>query len=799
MTATKDSKKNSPPQGKVIEIPKESLPEKITYDVDTLKEFIDFVFDTENLEADENILVWKTGGLVPGFPQPDYLRMFDNLKKATRPNKLYFGTSTTLADPDGNLRNRKVLFKQFYVLVLDDIGTKVPLDKIPAAFKPSYVIETSAGNFQYGYVLAEPLTVREEAEALVQLVYDAGFSDAGGKMATKLVRLPAGVNGKRGDGQNFPVKLISMDKNILWSPADILDTLNIGVSWADVVADGEKIMKERASGRVKLTSWSAIKPELPSFDGSVDEVAEWLYSTDKVKQETPEWLTIECPWADTHSDGNDWASYSPIGWGHPPYASSRNFNCFHEHCRMRKTIDFLDYVSEMGGPNMPVRDHAHELVSRYAFDEFDMGVWDIQRDGQPAHIKMDAFNYLHPHKVTVPLYDGKKIKISETALFRSAKSRVVVSGPTYDPTTPAKIVQHGKHLHTNLYTQPEWGDGDYDQKDLFMFTQFIDYLIPHEESREFFLDWLAAKAQSMAFRGPAMLMIAPSQGTGRTTLGNMLAQLFGSENVERVPFERLAGGGGTFNDWIVKPIIITDETLALGNEDNYYKVYERLKELIDTTPQEVRVNPKYGKQRFQMTYSSFMLFSNHENAMKVADNDRRLYVINNPTEPASPEYFGLLNAWIAKGNWPRAVWRWLRKREVDVAKLNAPPSRTKAKDDMMQASKQAIDIAVEAVLNNWPTAQISAFQVKDLLASFTMRFELKDPSIAARMIQRNFTKHTFAVDGKHRINDRTVRVRLIKGRDCDPWFSPTEIVFEMGEIRESMLKIVEDELTGNDF
>lgn len=67
------------------------------------------------------------------------------------------------------------------------------------------------------------------------------------------------------------------------------------------------------------------------------------------------------------------------------------------------------------------------------------------------------------------------------------------------------------------------------------------------------------------------------------------------------------------------------------------------------------------------------------------------------------------------------------------------------------------------------------------------------------MIQRNFTKHTFAVDGKHRINDRTVRVRLIKGRDCDPWFSPTEIVFEMGEIRESMLKIVEDELTGNDF
>jgi hypothetical protein len=257
-------------------------------------------------------------------------------------------------------------------------------------------------------------------------------------------------------------------------------------------------------------------------------------------------------------------------------------------------------------------------------------------------------------------------------------------------------------------------------------------------------------------------MIAPSQGTGRTTLGNMLKVLFGRENVEKVPFARLTGGG-VYNDWAVKPLIITDETMAIGSDTDYYKVYETLKEIIDTTPEEIRINPKYGKQRFQTTYSSFMLFSNHEDAMKLANNDRRIYVINNAQQPASPEYFVELNDWLDKGKWAKSIWRWLRQRQVDIGELVKPPVQTAAKAGMIAASKRPIDVAVEAALHSWPVAYIAAFQLKDLIVKFTGRLRIDDAAKLDLITQRIYKANSFEVLGKVRIDDRVVRVRSIKG------------------------------------
>ena len=42
-----------------------------------------------------------------------------------------------------------------YAVALDDVGTKVSLDKLPLT-APTWVIETSAGNFQVGYRFTYP-------------------------------------------------------------------------------------------------------------------------------------------------------------------------------------------------------------------------------------------------------------------------------------------------------------------------------------------------------------------------------------------------------------------------------------------------------------------------------------------------------------------------------------------------------------------------------------------------------------------------------------------------------------------
>ena len=708
MTEKKISKENSAKQPITTDI----IPDRFTYNTEQIEEFLKVVFHADRPD-EGNILTWFAPSAAPRYPM-DVPSLMKRLERGGTAAKLYFGTSATITDPDENrLYNRKSLFCSFHVLVLDDIGTKVPFDKIPASFDPTYKIESSKGNWQYGYVLEEPLLVEEQATALVQLAYDAGLSDAGGKMATKLVRLPDGINGKVGNGQNFRVNLADMD-GPYWTPEAILDEIDCGVAWKDVVADTDAVMKTRAASTVGTSVWSPIKATMPSLSGTVDPALEWLYSQNMVKQEVGDWVTILCPQCDSHSDGELSAGYSPMGWGSPPYKNSRIFHCFHEHCKDYNNRDFLQYIADNGGPELPVTERAADLVKRYAYNGQLDGVYDIM-SSKPYFIPMRGFANLHPETTMSHKYGEKKPKlIKETALFITSKARLTVRRTTYDPTTPARIIQTEEGNLLNTYIPPTWGDGDYDQDDVDKFNAYIKYLVPNAADREFFLDWLAAKSQSMAFRGPAILMIATQQGAGRTTLGNMLMHMFGTSNVVKKPFADIIKVQ-TFNDWMAKALVITDETLATEDGSKFWVAAERLKERVDTTPAMMQIEQKNRDAYSQMNYSSFLLFSNHAGAMRLGENDRRFYVINNPEIPAPAEYFTALNQWIEDGTWAKGVYRWLRQREVNVPELLKPPVMTEAKRQMIDTTTQPLEVAVEAILWAWPSLLITQNNVTHIL------------------------------------------------------------------------------------
>ena len=727
--------------------------EKHDYNIKTIDSFLDTVFHSE-FNPREEILTWMQSSNIPTYPMNDDA-LLSKLKRVPIPKVLYFGTSTTHPDPnDGKLYNRKTLFERFHVLVLDDIGTKVPLDRIPEEFKPSYIIESSQGNFQYGYVLKEPLEEIVHAEALIQLVYEAGYSDNGGKMATKLVRLPEGINGKKGDKGKFHVKLTELNDR-QWTPDEILQVLDLGVSWDSVLNDAQAVIKSRASRNLGTTPWSPIKVNNASLSGIVDPLLEWMEGEEWIKQETNDWVSIKCPWGDQHTSGDGTAGYSPLGRGDEGYSSSRAFKCFHEHCASRSTAEFLQYAAALGAPEVSVAEFAHHLTSTYAFDPIANGVWKVKGVKNPLFIPLQGFRNLYPSKVKVVTAEGKVEKIAETSMYLNSKARVDVLGECYDPTDEAKIVtikDGGRYV--NKYTKPSWGEGEYDQKHIDNFIEFIDYLIPEEKQRGYFLDWVAAKAQDMAFRGSAIIMIAKAQGTGRTTLSTLMMTLFGTENVEKVPFEKLSNSG-EFNEWQTIPLVFTDETLASGNGDNLFKVYERIKERIDTTPEYIRVNPKYGRQRFQMTYSSYLMFSNHENALMLSGGDRRFYVISNVLTPAPPKFFIDLHTWFeevgkdGKQVWARHVWRWLQAREVDMERLLAPAEMTSTKADMINATRQPSDIALDKLLSLWTCKFIAVRHVKDALASFYHRMHMEDAKLASKIID-------------HGVRDRTVS--LISGK-----------------------------------
>jgi len=90
----------------------------------------------------------------------------------------YFNCSTFNPTENGALSAKAANFCRYHVLVLDDVGTKVPLEKV-TRIEPTYAIETSLGNFQYGYVLATPIADMGEMTLLQNACADAGLTDNG--------------------------------------------------------------------------------------------------------------------------------------------------------------------------------------------------------------------------------------------------------------------------------------------------------------------------------------------------------------------------------------------------------------------------------------------------------------------------------------------------------------------------------------------------------------------------------------------------------------------------------------------
>jgi hypothetical protein len=237
---------------------------------------------------------------------------------------LYCVSSVRNPGPGGKLRARLQDVHTAYVLVCDDVGTKA---KVPPA-EPSYVLETSPGNYQYGFLL-DPLNVsNREGQALFDgcllALANAGYNDAGCRSASRKVKLPGAIH-KSG----FVARIVT------WAP--------------DVVYGLEELMAEMGVEPVKQRRrGGAMDPDYQgvALGDVMDPVMDWLSTNWTTYGHNDEWVYIECPWRSTHTDaeqGHSSTAYSPRGYGFPGAA----FKCMHGHCAGRTTATFLTEINRL--------------------------------------------------------------------------------------------------------------------------------------------------------------------------------------------------------------------------------------------------------------------------------------------------------------------------------------------------------------------------------------------------------------------------------------------------------------------
>ena len=250
-------------------------------------------------------------------------------------------------------RRRKADCLAAYVVMLDDVGTKADTPPVD----PTAVLETSPGNYQYIYALERfPVDTPEALaryEGAVHALIDAGYSDPGAGGATRVYRLPGSRNTKRGL-RGFATRVVSWQPDRRW-PLD-------GLMEAFAIKPPQPAAAPARATSPGLMEAFAIKPPQPAAaparatsppaETVADPVAGWLFERGLAQGATDAWISVRCPWAAAHSDGDGEAGYSPLGQGeHPLY---RGFHCFHAHCVSRGAQDFLAWVAEQGGPKVGV-------------------------------------------------------------------------------------------------------------------------------------------------------------------------------------------------------------------------------------------------------------------------------------------------------------------------------------------------------------------------------------------------------------------------------------------------------------
>lgn len=690
----------------------------VKYDTTEILSFLRLVFHAP-ADDDEEVFVQISPRAPAGFGSTPRAALTDKLDRTSAPMPAYYSTSTLSLADDGTFRHTKTAFKSYRVLVLDDIGTKIPWDSIPEALEPSYIIESSPGNFQLGYVLQEPIRDYAEAQALINLFVGAGYTDGGGAMPVKKVRLPCGVNGKPGEKGAFHVRLKKAEP-IYWTPQALIDAAGIDADWEE----HRKII-ETQSYKTRRYGASAWIPGLFHVDpqtGVYDPVLEFMYSQGRVIQDGQErFMDVICPFHEDHSEQDlrsKLCGYSPLG--HGMYPHKRVFSCFHDSCRAHTTRDFLQRVHLLGGPLMPSHEHRPENVVNMVYDTVHDRVYDLREEGvmYPRHIQV--INRITP-KVPIPDGKGGEKLVDQLPLWLKQPSCVKVAGPVYDASKRSRLVRDQQNqLRVNLFNAVEYEKVTPDPEHVAMFTEFMSYLIPNPEEREYIIKWLACKVQHPTFRGAALVLVSQAQGTGKNTLMKMIDRLFGGNQTRAVAMEDLLAPGG-FNEWVMAQFVNVNESLATNDLRTSRRAYNRLKELVDPAPMPMTANPKYGTKVEVMCTTSFLFFSNHMDAVYLHEGDRRFYGAKGPDEPASADYFDKVYTWMGGDGWMQHVWWYLMGVDVKLSEMMAPPPMTETMREIRYESTSPLEAVVTGAIACWPTPLVPVAVMKELLVQYVPR------------------------------------------------------------------------------
>jgi hypothetical protein len=625
---------------------------------------------------------------------PAYLPSADRIK----PDQAWYGnTGSFIIDrfTDGKPSASRANCEYVLVMVLDDVGDPVKAPNTPT-LPPTWIIETSAGSFQWGYAFSEQPT-KDEYCAAIDAIIKAGYSDPGAGNPVRNFRLPGSINLKPGRNR-FAARLVEFDPTREYTLPEICAAL--GVVPSEVSTLGPR-------------------PIRLSDDGA-DDVLAWLSGQGLLlSRPNPQgWAGVICPNSGEHTDGNPEGRYNP---------AMRAYCCLHSHCIDLDSQTFLSWVADQGGPKHSpglreellaavmdqtlakltptdaFPDKGAEVIAeverkqldrttkegwyeRFAYIQEDDAYFDLQDRREVAR---GTFNALFRHVTCYSIHPSKnKRRIEASVCFdenRQAKGALAITGVTYAAGETVLVSREGQVYGNRWINQrPVATTGN-----ARIWLEHVERMLPDATEREHVLNVMAYKLQHPNQKINHAVLHIGNPGSGKDTLWQPFLWGIGGEalaNVKIVRNEEITSQWG----YALESEVMVFEELRQSEAKDRRALENHLKPIIAAPPEFLQVNRKGMHPYYALNRIFVLAFSNERVPLSLAGDDRRWFVTYSAAPRMTEAEAVAIWDWYKAGGLAVAAG-WLYERDVSRFNPGAAPPLTEAKLIMIEQGRSTAE------------------------------------------------------------------------------------------------------------
>ena len=571
------------------------------------------------------------------------------------------------------------------VMVLDDIGTK---SKVPP-LAPTWIMETSPGNFQYGYVFSEQPSTGDFAAA-IKAIAEAGYTDGGAINPVRNFRLPGSVNLK--EGRNLFASVLTE-----FHPEREFTLSGICTAFAVTPAPADT---------------AAVRPVALDDDGT-DDVLAWLSESGYLtaRGNSAGWWGVVCPNHAEHTTGDAEGRYMPV---------NRAYTCLHEHCAEWDSARFLAWVAERGGPehfpglrsellatvmestlakltpsDMFGRDSdaaaAIAAVERKEIGRVEKAAW-YERFGyiisDEAYFDMQerslvtrgGFNALFRHIPCKSIHNDRRIEAS--ICFdenRQQNGAPALVGITYSAGDDVLVTRDGD-VYGNMWRDARPPVNRALDADISPWLDHCAALIPERAEREHIFDVMACKLQNPRVKVNHAILIAGYQGSGKDTFwAPFLWAVCGQgRNLGELNNNTINSQWG----YAYESEIIMLHELRESEAKERRALANHLKPIIAAPPATILVNKK-SQHPYNVVNRCLVIASSNDPVPIVLDTqDRRWFCVWSHLPRMDAAAGHRLWSWFRTGGF-EAVAAWLYRRDVSAFNPSAAPPVTEYKQSLI--------------------------------------------------------------------------------------------------------------------